>query len=115
MIMMRKLLVGAALAAGLALAGCQTAADLATDISTVAQSVNQKAKAAQAEAVKICDFVPALASVVSIFNSGFSSNVSTVGHAICDAVTTLPLADGPGDRRPRVNGVLIKGEFVKKR
>jgi len=48
-----------------------------------------------------------------LFNTGFSTSASIVGGAVCDAVTNITLADGPGDRKPRVNGVVIKGSFVK--
>jgi hypothetical protein len=40
--------------------------------------------------------------------------IGAVAAAICNAVTTLPLADGPGDRRPRVNGVVVEGQFVRR-
>ena len=53
--------------------------------------------------------------VIAIFNSGFSSSVATVGNANCDAVTSVPLADGPGDHKPRVNGVIVKGKFIRYR
>lgn len=98
---------------GFALAGCTTAKEIATTITTSTQTTIEKAKEAQGYAVTVCGFLPALASVVAIFNSGFSSSVATVGNAVCDAVTSIPLADGPGDHKPRVNGIVIKGKFVR--
>lgn len=108
---MKKFLILAAL--GLTLAGCQTAQDVATSITTVAQTTTQKVKSVQGYATQICGYVPAAASVIGIFNSGFSSDVSIVANAICDAVTNITLADGPGDRKPRVNGVVVQGKFVR--
>jgi hypothetical protein len=97
----------------LALAGCQTAQDVATTITTATQTTKEKVKSVQGYAVSVCGYLPAAASVVGIFNSGFGNSVAAVGSAICNAVTSIPLADGPGDRLPRVNGVIIKGSFVK--
>lgn len=98
---------------GFALAGCTTAKEIATTITTTTQSVTEKAKETQGYAVTVCGYLPALASVIAIFNSGFSSNVAVVGNAVCDAVTSIPLADGPGDHKPRVNGVVVQGKFVR--
>ena len=109
---MKKFILIAAL--GLALAGCgQTAGDIATSITTVTASVKEKAQVAQGRATTICGYVPTIATLISIFNSGFSNDVSTVANAVCNAVTSLPLADGPGDRKPRVNGIVIKGAWAK--
>ncbi len=101
----------ALLAVGLcvALAGCQTAAETAQQID----AASQKVKEVQAYAARVCAYVPTAATVVSIFNSGFGEGVAAIGGAICNAVTTRPLADGPGDRTPRVNGVVIRGRWVK--
>jgi len=120
---MRAIFVLAATA--LLLAGCAgnpspTAQKIAATIdSTVvkvqdtAATIQAKAKVAQGYAEQICGYRPVLASAIAIFNSGFSSSIDVVANAICNAVTTLPLADGPGDRKPRVNGVVVKGAFVK--
>ena len=109
--MMKKILIVAVL--GLALVGCQTATDIATTITTATQTVTQKVKSVQGYAVSLCGYLPAAASVIGIFNSNYSNSVAVVGTAVCDAVTNITLADGPGDRKPRVNGVVIKGQFVK--
>lgn len=108
---MKKLIFVALICGGLA--GCTTAQDIATSITTVTQSVQEKARSAQGYATQICGFVPTIASVIAIFNSGFSQDVSTVANAICNAVTSVPLADGPGDHLPRVNGIVVRGRFVK--
>ncbi len=96
----------------LALGGCQTAQDLATTITTSTQTATQKVKSVQGYAVAACGYLPLATTVASIFTK-YSTDVATVGGAICDAVTTLPLADGPGDGKPRVAGVVVQGKFVK--
>lgn len=115
------------LAGGLAmaLAGCQTASSptaqkIAATINNAVQTVKdtagtvkEKAKIAQTYTSQICGYVPLLESAIAVFNSGFSNDAGVVANAICNAVTSIPLADGPGDRKPRVNGVVIKGNFVK--
>lgn len=107
---LRMALMGAAC---LAMAGCVTAQDLATDISTVAQTTKDKITSVQSYALQVCKFVPTAATVVSIFSSGYGSSVAAVANAICNAVTTVPLADGPGDHKPRVNGIIVRGAFVR--
>jgi|SRR5690606_37196957 len=107
---MKKILIIGAL---LALAGCQTATDVATTITTATQTTKEKVKSVQGYAVSLCGYLPAASSVIGIFNSNYSNSVAVVGGAICDAVTNITLADGPGDRKPRVNGVVVTGKFVK--
>ena len=97
----------------LALAGCQTAGQVADQITSTTQTVTAKAKEVQSYAKSVCGYLPAISSVIAIFNSGYSASVQVVGDAVCGAVTNLPLADGPGKREPRVNGILIKGKFVR--
>lgn len=109
--MKKFLLIGVAC---LVLTGCnQTAQEIATTITTATQTTTEKVKSVQGYAVQLCGYLPVASSVIGIFNSGFSTGVAAVGGAICDAVTSIPLADGPGDHKPRVNGVVIKGTFVK--
>lgn len=120
---MKKVLV--ILAASLMLASCAgtpnpTAQKIAATIDSAvvavqdnAATIQAKAKVAQGYAEQICGYRPVLASAIAIFNSGFSSSVDVVANAICNAVTSIPLADGPGDRKPRVNGVVVQGKFVK--
>ena len=121
--MIRKFLIIGSLT--LALAGCSTtsspvaqkiAANIDNAVTSVkdnATTIQAKAKVAQSYAAQICSYVPTIASVVAIINSGFSADVGVVANAICNAVTSIPLADGPGDHKPRVNGIVIKGAFVK--
>lgn len=108
---MKKILLIGALA--LSLVGCQTAQDVATTITTATQTTKEKVKSVQGYATQICSYLPAASSVIGIFNSGYGTDVAAVSNAICNAVTSIPLADGPGDHKPRVNGVVIKGTFVK--
>lgn len=111
---MRQFIIIGLVGCALLLGGCsKTASDLATDIATTTATLEKKAKEVQGYAVKLCSFLPTTASIISIFNSGFGDSVSKVGTAICDAVTTIPLADGPGDRKPRVHGVVVQGRFVR--
>lgn len=84
-----------------------------TKVVDTAATVKAKAQVAQTYAQKICGFVPTIASVIGIINSGFSADVEIVANAVCNAVTSVPLADGPGDHLPRVNGVVVRGKFVK--
>ena len=116
--MFKKVSLMLVVGAALVLAGCTTspspgATDVANKITTTTQTVRDKAAAAQGYATQFCGYLPTLTSVISIFNSGIGSDARTVGDAICNAVTSIPLADGPGDRLPRVNGVVLKGKFVK--
>lgn len=107
---MKRLFIGVAAAAALALAGCNaTSQDVAGKINEASAAVEQ----VQDYAVKVCGFLPYASSIVAIFDSGYSTSVSAVGGAICNAVTNLPLADGPGKREPRVNGVLVEGRRLK--
>lgn len=91
------------------------AANINNAVTTVkdnAVTIQAKAKVAQSYAEQICGYRPYLASAIAIFNSGFSADVGVVANAVCNAVTSVPLADGPGDHLPRVNGVVIKGKFI---
>ncbi len=68
----------------------------------------------QSAAASICKFVPTAQTVANILLSSNMAVASTlaVATAICSAVTTAPLADG-GPRQAKVNGVVIRGRFVK--
>ncbi len=71
----------------------------------------------QNAAAQICRFVPTAQTVANILLSG-NMTVSTVlgiATSICNAVTINPLADGPGAKnyKPHVNGVLVRGTFIK--
>jgi predicted small secreted protein len=111
---LKKCAVLSLLLGSIALAGCNTTAqDIATSIITASQTVNEKVASVRGYATQICAYVPTAATVISIFNSGYGTDVAAVANAICQAVTTAPLADGPGDHKPRVNGVVVRGQFVK--
>jgi len=68
-----------------------------------------KIKEVQNYTALACKFLPTVATVAAIFNQQAGSSISGVGGAICDAVTSVPLADGPGDRKPRVGKVIVRG------
>lgn len=59
-----------------------------------------------------CKFLPTAATITSLFNAGIGATIEAVGGAICNAITTAPLADG-GTRVPYVNGVAIRGDHLK--
>lgn len=104
----RRLTACLAAAVTMSLAACDTAGTVKT-INDIGAKVAQ----VQSYATQLCSYLPTAATVVGIFNSGFAGDVAAVGSAICNAVTTRPLAEGPGDRVPRVNGVVVKGRFVQ--
>jgi hypothetical protein len=108
---MRKFLAVTLSLSASVLAGC--AGQTGIGSTPLTGDVLAKAKQVQAYAVTACKFEPYLASVVSIINAGAGTTVGAVGDAVCNAVTTLPLADGPGDRKPRVAGVVVRGKFVR--
>lgn len=97
---MKKVIL--ALTCCLVLAACGTTSNIDNQVSQV-----------QSAAKNICRFVPTVGTVAKILsNSTAIDTVAGIASAICSAVTTAPLADGPGDRLPRVKGVVVRGKFV---
>lgn len=101
-----KLKIVAAVIAALSLAACSEA-----DVKTV-----------QANAVKTCGYLPTAQTVANIAKALYSPSAivldaaTEIASKICVAVTTNPLADGPGrsvNYKPQVAGVVIQGKFVK--
>lgn len=74
-------------------------------------------KQIQNAAVVACRFLPTAKFIADLLlsRSGNSilSTAETIAGEICNAVTNRPLADGPGDRVPRVRGLRVRGSFVK--
>ncbi len=72
---------------------------------------------AQKKAVEYCGYLATAATVADIFLSTNATyqTAEWIGKAICNAVTINPLADGPGAKnyKPHVNGVLVRGTFIK--
>lgn len=98
---MRKILM--AMTCCVLLSGCATGGNVDGTIAQI-----------QATARSICSFVPTVETVAKILAGGTAiDTASGIANAICAAVTTRPLADGPGDGKPRVRGVIIKGQFVR--
>lgn len=104
--MKSKLLLLAALALPLSLAACGP----------------EDVKAVQNTTVKSCGYLPTAQTVVNIAAALYTpatifvDAASQIASKICTAVTTNPLADGPGASvryKPQVAGVVIKGTFVK--
>ncbi len=81
------------------------------DSGTISTSTRDKAKQVQAYAITACQFEPQLASVISLVNAAVGVGVNAIGGALCNAVTSIPLADG-GTRKIVVNGVQIKGRRI---
>ncbi len=81
------------------------------DSGTISTSTRDKAKQVQAYAITACQFQPELASVISLVNAAAGIGVGAIGNALCNAVTSIPLADG-GTRKIVVNGVRIKGRRI---
>lgn len=99
---MRKIVIAAALAAGLS--GCATGGGSGSvDVSAVQQ-----------DAVKICGFLPTAETILNIFASGNTVYVSAsiIANAICAAVTAKSARRGSA---PTVNGVVVHGTFVRGR
>lgn len=88
----------------LSLGGCATPTSV-EDISARAKQIQEYTRIA-------CRFVPTIGTIANILSSGIATPAVAIANDICTAVTTAPLADGPG-RIPKVNGVVIKGSFVK--
>ncbi len=81
------------------------------DSGTISMSTRDKAKQVQAYAITACQFEPELASVINLVNAAAGMGVSAIGGALCNAATSIPLADG-GTRKIIVNGVRIKGKRI---
>lgn len=104
---MKKFSIAFVLLASLGLAAC----------STTSGNVNDQIRQVQDQTRFACSFVPTVETVAKIlatFVGGFGvvDAVGTAARGICDAITTAPLADGPGKHVPVFNGVVIKGRPV---
>lgn len=106
---MRKLLFVPLLASALVLAQCST-----TQIQQAEAFIGQ----VQAYTAQVCKFIPTVATILAIVNSGIGSVVGAVGSAICNAVP--PTASARFKALPKlgaifagtagtVNGVAITG------
>lgn len=102
---MRKHLLLGAVALGLS--GCATGAGVPST-----GQITEGAKQIQQYTRLFCSFVPTAATIAAILTSGTSAPFATIAKDICDAVTNVPLADGPR-RQPKAYGVVIKGSFVR--
>lgn len=81
------------------------------DSGTISVDTRTKAKQVQAYAITACQFEPQLASIISLVNAAAGMGVNALGGALCNAITSIPLADG-GMRKIVVNGVRIKGKRI---
>lgn len=112
-----KILALAVIPLGLMLGGCPqglpqgglpgvtTQLPSGAQISTTAKKIQNVTKIA-------CGFVPTVGTIINILASGVATPAIAIAQDICQAVTTVPLADG-GPRAAKVYGVAIKGSFVK--
>lgn len=99
----RLLVVAAAV---LVLAGC----------SVTRQQADAKVKDVQDATARVCSFIPTVQTVLDIFlsKSNVYQSAGAIAGAICTAVTTNPMSEGPGGRQPpKVNGVVVRGWFVR--
>ena len=74
-------------------------------------------------AVKVCQFAPEIDFVRQLFSTGkYAKFTNAAGAAIadiCRAVTTQPMAEGPGVRKPPVimvgkgKAIVVRGTFVR--
>lgn len=90
---MRRILM--AVSAGLlalSLSACGTTGGVGTPGTG---SVTDAIKQVQEYTALACKFVPTVATVAAIFSGGASSSIAAIAQDICNAVTTVPLADGP--------------------
>lgn len=85
--------------------------EIAANIATASKTFNEKVAAAKEYIKLACNYVPTTASLITLFNSGIGTAVGTIGEAVCEAVRSAPLADGPATFR--VNGVRVEGRFVR--
>lgn len=61
-----------------------------------------------------CKYLPTTTTVLKILTKAtVVDTVAGVGNEICLAISTLPLAEGPGKRQAVVRGVVVKGSFVR--
>jgi len=87
----------------LALAGCVTTTQVDENISQV-----------QSYTRAFCKYVPTVATVAKILSSStVVDTASGIAAGICSALSTAPLADGPGKSGAYYRGVLIEGKRVR--
>lgn len=88
----------------LALAGCAST-----------QETNDTIKQVRDYTVIACGYLPTAATIAKIItNSTIVDTAQGIAAQICAAVTTLPLAEGPGKRQAVVKGIVVKGRFVRR-
>lgn len=101
---MKKLLLTFLLATSLA--GCATGPS----------GVDTQVQAALAYVRSACAYVPTIATLVAIFQQeGPFATGASVGAKVCAALEQNPMTEGIAGGRtvPKVDGVPIKGHFVK--
>lgn len=85
------------------LAGCVTTTDIDKTVAEV-----------QSYTRTICKFVPTVTVIAKILaGSSFVDSAGGIAAGICDALSTAPLADGPGRPGAYYRGVRIEGVHVK--
>lgn len=114
---MKKLALTLMLASGLALAGCATPGNGPAPAPSGPIAQDSTITAIQQAAVSVCGFLPAVetvASIVATFTGGGAivDLVGRVAGSICNAVKP-PLGARKRAAVPMVNGVVIKGGFVR--
>lgn len=104
---MRRMMTALALSVALMAGGCAS-----TGSSSSSGTIDQVRAITQ----EVCGFLPTVttvAQVIAAFAGGAAvvGTASEIGQAICNAVTKTSAARG---QRPKVAGVVIKGQFVRR-
>lgn len=102
---MKMILVACALALGLT--GCASMGNAPSQAN-----ISETAKKIQSYTRLACGFLPTVSTIAAILSRGASAGPAAIASDICAAVTTVPLADGPG-HKPKVAGVVVHGKFVR--
>lgn len=104
--MVRTSFLAAAAAASLLLAGCATSGSGGSSISV---------STVQNAAVTACGFLPTVSTVANLIasNNALVSSAESIASAICAAVAPAKQSGKFGAARASVNGVAVRGKFVR--
>lgn len=106
---MRKFLLTSVTAATIGLAGCST-----TQVQQIETFLGQ----VQSYTAQVCHFVPEIATIVALVNSGIGTVVGAVGQAVCNAIPppasarfmAIPLkGTGPAVNAGNIGNIPITG------
>jgi len=112
---MKKIIIASVLA--FSLSGCASGLS-PQSVGTAINNINSTVTEVQTIAQEVCKFVPATKTVTDLlsqFVSGFNT-AQSIAQRICDAVAPAggaSLARRARSGPPTVNGVVIRGRFVR--